>query len=172
MVRTLFLDFDGVLNTDRSRSTFGKDHINLDVVRSLASMLQDLDNTGCPVRVVVSSTWRRHHLNDGVAGLCLASPFLKLLALHHDPMTPDMPGAARGDEVLAWLARNPATAGFAILDDLSVIPVLPENQPSAQLLQAHTLLVDGRKGFGTPAHLEELGRLLQMPFHLPDALAA
>lgn len=173
-MRRLFLDVDGVLNTDRSKSVFGNDHVNLDVVRALAELCHDLTRRlGVAVQVVLSSTWRLNHRGLSATELQSRIPFLALLPLSEDPMTPSLPDAARGDEVLAYLDRSCGVTGFAALDDLTVQAVLAANQPRARLLATQTLLVDGRKGFGTPMQLASLSELLARPLDFTKpALAA
>lgn len=166
-MRKVFLDIDGVLNTDRSKSVFGNDHVNLDVVRSLADLCHDLAHRlGVAVQVVLSSTWRLNHRGLSATELQSRIPFLALLPLSDDPMTPSLPEAARGDEVLAYLDQSNGVTGFAALDDLTIQAILPANQPRAGLLTAQTLLVDGRKGFGTPMQLASLTELLARPLTL------
>lgn len=172
-MRKLFLDVDGVLNTDRSKSLFGNDHVNLDVVRSLADLCHGLTRRlGLGVHVVLSSTWRLNHRGLNATDLQSRIPFLALLPLSDDPMTPSLPDAARGDEVLAYLDRSAGVTGFAVLDDLTVQAILPANKPRACLVSAQTLLVDGKKGFGTPMHLESLANLLARPLDLAKPVRA
>ena len=156
----LFLDVDGVLNTDRSRQLYGSSHVDDASVTALA----DFCRRHSHVSVVLSSTWRVPHLHKDADGLRSVMPFLARLPLHPTrPMTPHLPDAARGDEVLAWLDASTFTGSFAILDDLSVDAVLPQNAHAADRLRAALLLVDGKRGFGTPFHLELLGDLLAAP---------
>jgi hypothetical protein len=161
----LFLDVDGVLNSTRSRTLFGNDRVDPDALGGLKNLLATL---APDVSVVLSSTWRVPHLGKSRKHLVDALPFLRNLPMHaHAPMTPHLPHAARGDEVLAWLAKQDHKGPYVVLDDLSVDAVTDHSPQDLVRLASSVLLVDGRSGFGTPYHLEALTWMLT-----PNAQAA
>lgn len=118
-MRVLFLDIDGVLNSERTRIAFGGypheftpadmgkfDHAALSMVRTLCRKAD--------LSVVISSAWRITHDWDDV-GRCLDLPTIG--------QTPCLPGV-RGLEIDAWLAEHPDVESYAILDDSG--DMLPE----------------------------------------------
>ncbi len=106
----LFLDFDGVLNCERSfdgtgeRYRFGADNVNA----------LNLILTRTEARIVITSTWRLYW------SLRENSEFLErdgVLPGRVVGKTADL-SAERGHEIDAWLKGAPfAVAGFVILDD-------------------------------------------------------
>lgn len=105
-MRVLFLDIDGVVNSEeyaRERAKGGM----LDFDPKLVAKVNEIiDRTGCAV--VLSSTWRlSEDLREQVrSGVC-----------HFIDVTADFPGKPRGIEVAHWLAQHPEVRQYAILDD-------------------------------------------------------
>jgi hypothetical protein len=108
MRKVLFLDVDGVLNSDRSCVAFGGfpnpqtgEKLFDMVAVHLIKLLCDLG-----VEIILSSTWRAHAstITDGVCGIPIYSA------------TPHMNGC-RGNEIAAWLQQNPDVTHYAIVDD-------------------------------------------------------
>jgi hypothetical protein len=127
----LFLDFDGVLNSDkwfRQTSNAAEDvecgmerNIDPEAVRNLNRIIE---STGC--QVVISSTWRRGNTIATLLRLLVkrgldkkhsdrfigATPVLDSL---HDSGLWIAP--VRGEEIQAWLDGNPEVERFVIVDD-------------------------------------------------------
>ena len=114
-MKILFLDIDGVLNSERSSAALGgyphdfseRELAKFDPV-ALALVRKLLDATGASV--VLSTSWRstftceqvEHGLGIPVVGA-----------------TPDLGGDwCRADEIAHWLAAHPEVTRFAIVDDL------------------------------------------------------
>lgn len=102
-MKVLFLDIDGVLNSDETQERFD---LFIGVDRRLLQrfLLWKPDN----VFVVLSSAWRTHdrhcgHLND--------------LGVLWIDKTPRLWGVDRGVEISAWLGEHPEVTHYAILDD-------------------------------------------------------
>jgi hypothetical protein len=116
-MKVLFLDIDGVLNSDRSDLAFGGlpdgfmphdlarfDPVALALVRRLCA------ETGAAV--VLSSSWRLHHtVQEAAAGLGL--PVVD--------STRDLGSSfGRSDEITLWLATHPEVTHYAIVDDMAL----------------------------------------------------
>lgn len=117
-MRVLFLDLDGVLN---SEAFFARQRgRGLVIISNRAELLDPaavahlnriVETTGC--LVVLSSSWRlqRGALLD-VGAWLRAVGFVGAL---HD-LTPRAPDT-RGGQIAAWLAQHPEVTRYAILDD-------------------------------------------------------
>jgi hypothetical protein len=110
--KVLFLDIDGVLNSERSCAAYDGyphcfkpkdmaqfDHTAIALIRKLCK------KTGCSI--VLSSTWRITSTIHEVAGA---------LDLPIFDATPVLPGI-RGLEISSWLASHPEVVTYAIVDD-------------------------------------------------------
>lgn len=119
-MKVLFTDIDGVLNCRRTPNPRKLPYVVDQEL--LARFRRMLDATGA--RVVLSSTWRHDP-----AGLFSARHW----GIPFDGVVPDMPGQPRRDEILAWLAANPAVTRYAVLDDeCDELDDLPLFQPSGR----------------------------------------
>lgn len=117
-MKAIFLDIDGVLNSDETPNDRKFPYIVDD--RLLARFSELVQVTGAIV--VLSSTWRV----DPV-GL-LAAQYYKL---PFDDVCPDMPGAPRCEELLSWLRAHPEITRYVVLDDDDdCLDELPLFQPS------------------------------------------
>lgn len=112
-MKLLFLDIDGVLNTNRQRVVNGIDHIDDRMTRRLHSVVK---RTGC--ELVLSSTWRcrwedlemvRQHLDRHDMHLFGTTPVSIFTR------SPD-----RGEEILAFLSSVDGVEEFAVLDDIPI----------------------------------------------------
>jgi Swiss Army Knife RNA repair-like protein len=118
-MKVVFLDIDGVLNSDATPNPRKFPYIvDRKLLRRLKSLLK---RTGA--KVVLSSTWRYDP-----AGLFSARhwgiPFIDCI--------PDKPGRPRRDEIILWLKAHPRVKRFAVLDDDDdELDDLPLFQPSA-----------------------------------------
>lgn len=105
-MRVLFLDIDGVCNSERYAKERAKGGmLDIDPVAA-ARVNRIIDATGCAV--VLSSTWR---LSED-----LREQVRKNVCEFID-VTADYPGKKRGIEVQVWLNQHPAVRQYAILDD-------------------------------------------------------
>jgi hypothetical protein len=116
--RVLFLDFDGVLNSERFYEACRNDAAMRLAAGSLgidAAAVQHLNHiverTGA--QLVISSSWRRQR---SLPQLRAALGDRGLVGVVRD-VTPLSSGLGRGGEIHAWLQANPV-AGFVVLDDL------------------------------------------------------
>lgn len=104
-MRVIFLDIDGVLNTQSSRTATQREGIDRDCLRCLHELVQDTGAT-----VVITSVWRKFHTVE-------ALKVTLQLAVTPDA-TPRL-GPRRGQEIRAWLELHPDVTQFVILDDES-----------------------------------------------------
>lgn len=111
-MKVLFLDIDGVLNSERSAWAFGGfphgfdpanmakfDHVAIALIRKVC------EETECSV--VLSSTWRLlHSVHECANGLGL-------------PIFDKTPGGGgnRGKQIQEWLDEHPEVTEYAIVDD-------------------------------------------------------
>ncbi|MEZ4247684.1 MAG: HAD domain-containing protein [Polyangiales bacterium] len=118
-VRVLFLDFDGVLNSDRfdaeappapeGEGWWGPSALDPRALERLRVLVR---RAGC--QVVVSSTWRLNHSREALSAL------LGLVVADITPRlhrTPDGVRQTRGDEIRAWLEAHPEVSTWVAVDD-------------------------------------------------------
>ena len=117
-MKVLFTDIDGVLNC---RNTHNPRKLPYVVDPQLVVRFKEVI-AATKAKIVLSSTWRYDP-----AGLFSA----RYWGIPFDDVLPDMPGQPRRDEILAWLAANPTTTRYAVLDDeddeLDELPLFQPN---------------------------------------------
>jgi hypothetical protein len=114
-VKVLFLDIDGVLNSQRSCIAFGGfphevtgfhremfDEVALRLIRGIVKQAD--------AKVVLSSSWRITHAYDYV-GKHLELPIIDATPTRWEP------GQVRGHEIAAWLEAHPEVESYVIVDD-------------------------------------------------------
>ena len=118
-MKVIFLDIDGVLNSERYRNEWGGDPpSNVDDTR-LPLLLRIVEETGAVI--VLSTSWRRHWNSDPA----LRAPGWKAVGDSFDRFgiefydrTPDYEGNNRDCEIRNWLAAHKdEVESFVILDD-------------------------------------------------------
>lgn len=124
MRKIIFLDVDGVLNSEKSiveTYMFRKEN-NLpkgatDEVfpdEYLLNLKDLIDKTGA--FIVISSTWRRHYPNDRKWNKLIANLKKYNLDTKIIDSTPIL-YKQRGEEIREWLSKNPDVTNFVIIDD-------------------------------------------------------
>lgn len=122
-MKILFLDIDGVLNSQKTAEAFGgyplsfkeEDMLKFDMTAlALVRKLCKETNT----KVVVSSTWRKLFSVKELANN------LKLPVIDITPRTKY--NLTRGQEIKLWLEKNPGVTYYAIVDDNS--DMLPQQK--------------------------------------------
>jgi hypothetical protein len=104
----IFLDVDGVLNTNNSLLKHGWDRIDPDKVAHIAAIVK---NTAA--EIVISSTWRLNARDLSLVHAALAAEGLEIF----DTTPEDLNAHARYVEIKAWLDDYPEVTKFAIIDD-------------------------------------------------------
>jgi hypothetical protein len=119
-MKVIFLDIDGVLNSDQTRNPRKFPYV---VDKKLLALFQKLvDRTGA--EVVLSSSWRCDPVGV-LAAKHWGIPFIDLCS--------DRPGSSRSSEIRAWLADHPDVTRFVVIDDEDdALDDLPLFQPSAK----------------------------------------
>jgi hypothetical protein len=123
MMKVLFLDIDGVLNSQRTvvackgfpHSFDGHDRDKFDWI-AVGLIRKLCDETGASI--CLSSSWRIIHSVHECANA---------LDLPIFDRTPSLNGP-RGMEINAWLSEHPEVTTYAIVDDLS--DMLPDQLPN------------------------------------------
>lgn len=114
-MKIIFLDIDGVLNSDRYDRKKSEADGNIDKSR-LPLLKRLIDETGA--RTVLSSSWREHWEREASemsdAGKELSLIFLQAGIKIFDK-TPFL--SSRKEEINHWLSLHPEVEGFVILDD-------------------------------------------------------
>ena len=104
--RVIFLDIDGVLAPIRHWDRYGDlDPACIRVLNEIVAHAR--------ADIVVSSTWRYGRSVDELQALLAAQGFTGRVI---DTTPIGVPGAARGDEIAAWLAAH-VVDGYVIIDD-------------------------------------------------------
>jgi hypothetical protein len=117
--KIIFLDFDGVLATDRYQTQLFDDGVQLHVDEYGAKfdpvcvecLRQIIDSTDADI--VVTSTWKMERGLDGMQHMWEARQLPgKVIGV-----TPDIDPIHRGNEIDAWLDARTGTVRYAIIDD-------------------------------------------------------
>ena len=134
-MKIIFLDIDGVLNSEESvvKNSHLGNYRDLPSDPMINNLNYILDNTNA--KIVVSSTWRRLFGKTGMDYL------LFLRGVNPDSVidiTPEkMSGYdSRGHEITMWLDEHPEVTHFVILDDVDTMG----------LVKKHLVLVDPSVG--------------------------
>lgn len=127
--KVLFLDFDGVMVTDRYqaqltavnsplRDEYGAkfDPVCVENLRHII----DATDAG----IVITSTWKMEMGLDGILQMWDARNLPRKVI----GVTPDIDPIHRGDEVQAWLDANPGAVRYAIIDDTPFLNFFNEEQ--------------------------------------------
>jgi hypothetical protein len=133
-MRVLFLDIDGVLNSERTKLAMNgyphsfsvEDQVKFDWIA--VAMIRKLV-AWCGAYVVWSTSWRYENRSDIMGEVfdlpvCGATPT-------------DSYFATRGAEIAGWLAKHPEVTHYAIVDDI---------QAFTDEQQAHLVLTDDKLG--------------------------
>lgn len=134
-MKVIFLDVDGVLNSEFSRD---KERNNFDnwmehevSEMHVNNLKKIVDATGA--QIVLSSSWRFDH-PKATGRDFIADPLMKVLdrklkavGLDIIDVTPDLRGKIRGAEIQDWLDRHSEVERFVILDD--DVDMMEEQKP-------------------------------------------
>lgn len=134
-MKVIFLDVDGVLNSEVSREQERNNFDNWmehEVSEMHVNNLKKIvDVTGA--QIVLSSSWRFDH-PKATGRDFIADPLMKILdrklkavGLDIIDVTPDLRGKIRGVEIQDWLDRHSEVERFVILDD--DVDMMEEQKP-------------------------------------------
>ena len=141
MRNILFLDFDGVMTSERylaqqmaSGSPLRDDYGAIFDPLCVEFLKDIIDSTDADI--VVTSTWKKEMGLKGIQKMWKE----RNLPGKVTGVTPDIDPIHRGNEIEAWLATNPGAVRYAIIDDCPIMDFFRE-----ELLQ-HLFKVDERIG--------------------------
>ncbi len=116
-MNVIFLDFDGVLNSDRYIRTHRTQGVALDP--RCMTLLKDIVTAG-RAKIVLTTSWRSHWSANparcNATGTEINKSFEEYGLEIYDK-TPRL-GYVREEEILAWLYDNPNVTNFVVLDDM------------------------------------------------------
>lgn len=107
----IFLDVDGVLNSDEFLKRHKKEIINMEHVKILREIVDETDAS-----IILSSSWKCGWSKDEIDPFC--KPLVKALesaGLEIADKVPEFIGKEK--EILQWLLSHPSVKGVLILDD-------------------------------------------------------
>ena len=115
-MKVIFLDFDGVLNSEKYVRNFSGYGVIIDPTR-MALLKHIIDKT--KAKIVLSTSWREHW--EQCTGKCNdtgkeINKIFNEFNLSIFDKTPSI-GGNREDEIESWLKSNPETENFVVLDD-------------------------------------------------------
>mmetsp|Transcript_60493 Transcript_60493/g.112313 ORF Transcript_60493/g.112313 Transcript_60493/m.112313 type:complete len:240 (+) Transcript_60493:104-823(+) len=148
-MRLIFLDVDGVLNSDEDYYT--PHYLDVAAMQRLARLLERVGN----VFIVLSTTWR---LNDVLKGKLMRSlanngiPHSKIVG-----QTPNINQHNRTLEIKSWMQRNSVASlkAWVALDDMDLFA------QDAMFMAGHFVHIDPHEGL-QDHHADEAFRLLFM----------
>ena len=139
-MKIIFLDIDGVLNSEKYDRNRTEEQGNIDKTR-LPPLKKLVDETGA--LIVLSSSWRKHWEKDkdkcDDIGRELINDFAKYDLFIYDKTTCTVKND-RAEEIRMWLANNDNIEAFIIIDDIAF--------GWGSDLQDHLIRTNSRIGFG------------------------
>lgn len=166
-MKVIFLDFDGVLNSEgsmhyewRRRNHFKeqglKGKIEESLCRVCTSNFQHILDTYREVKIVISSTWRINYsipwLQEKLASYGIDSS--RVIGRTPDLFRSTLNGD-RGMEIAEWLSENPSVSHYIVIDD---------NDEGISKLHGHDKFVFTTwEGGMTFAHANEAIKKLKTP---------
>lgn len=120
-MKIIFLDIDGVLNTNRERRRRGSNSSRPFDAEAVTALNEILTKSGA--RIVVSSMWRYYNTPeelDEILTLEGVAPGTVIdktpdLSSSRNPWIDVVP--PRRDEIKAWLDEHPDVTGYVVIDD-------------------------------------------------------
>ena len=115
-MKVLFLDFDGVLNSESWYKYEDRRKVKGGATLSplACSNLQYILDQDAGIKLVISSTWRK---NNNLAGLRNILTAYGVNGSKVLGVTPSVISGDRAQEINLWLEANPNVTKFVILDD-------------------------------------------------------
>jgi hypothetical protein len=110
--KVIFLDIDGVLNTDKHLRKFGRDYIDQKLISILrAIVLQS------KAEIVLSSTWRLDNYAKNLVKQALETKDLKFICCTPHIESTTKKRTNRAEEIKKWVEKHPSVKKYAVLDD-------------------------------------------------------
>lgn len=116
-MKILFLDFDGVLNTQDYRDVHGDSGAGIDKSRMpLVKKLVDRTNAKIVLITSLREYWDKNSAKCDFYGEVINSVFAEYGLEVYDK-TPVSDSGKREDEILQWIVDNPAIKNYVVIDD-------------------------------------------------------
>ena len=134
-MKVIFLDVDGVLNTNFTKRTL-YDYYTFVDRRKVFRLRDIIERTGA--QIVLSSSWRE--IYSPIDKFCLetlAAEFNQVRCPLWIDITPVIRGGQRWQEIVKWLVRHPEVTNYIVLDD-----VAEELKP----LERHLVITNPNRG--------------------------
>lgn len=149
-MKVLFLDFDGVLNSEKYVKTVNDGGVILDPANMRLLKLL-IDTTAA--HVVLTSSWREHWETEPLACDAIGAQINTIFAAYNLTILDKTPHLHRHreDEIEAWLTAHPQTERFAVVDDRFL---------DSDKIRGHFVKTDNYKGGLDVPALEKLIKLL------------
>ncbi len=116
-MKVIFLDFDGVLNTDKYVAACGRVGMIIDPEK-MELLKEIVERTGA--KIVLSTSWREHWSEHELECDETGDEIKRIFAFHGMRIygkTPEI-SFRREKEIEKWLDDHPSTENFVVLDDL------------------------------------------------------
>lgn len=119
-MKVIFLDFDGVIIHNVKMKCTNEEGRAFRAADPLCISLLNILIAATGAKVVISSTWRKHHKIEWIRAMLCRSGFK--FPEEVISMTPDHTGIEwtsylRGNEITAWLKLHPEVTNYVVLDD-------------------------------------------------------
>ena len=144
-MKVLFLDFDGVLNSNQSATFWHnkrdqskwesemyqgwagtlKEYVAMEFCPIALSNMEELMRRVPDLKIVVSSTWRIGETVESLKKILAPAPLVANAIISTTPVNKNR--GARGLEIQAWLDKHPDVENFVIVDDDSDMEHLSES---------------------------------------------
>lgn len=116
-MKIIFLDFDGVLNTQDYRYVHGDSEAGIDKTR-LYLIKKLVDNTGAKIVLITSlrEYWDKNPAKCDFYGEIINRVFAEYGLEVYDK-TPVSDSGKREDDILDWIVNNPGIKNYVAIDD-------------------------------------------------------
>lgn len=113
-MRVIFLDIDGVLNSDKfyKSDSSKSDDLDRSAIEKLNQIIAQTN-----AKVVVSSTWRIMHTQDEIQMMLSRNGFQGEVIDTTDNLIKK--GMDRGDEIHQWIENHSNIESFVVIDDFN-----------------------------------------------------
>lgn len=155
MNKIIFLDFDGVLNSQlwyvKSKGYRGRDDLDPDAIAILNSLILDTKAS-----VVVTSTWRLGRTVEELQDILTRNGFLGEVISKTDSISGS--GIVRGNEIDRWLLDNPEKIG-CYYSDFKHYVIIDDDSDMLYRHRNNFILTDGYVGL-TPTNVYKAKQIL------------
>ena len=157
--KIIFLDIDGVLNSEKSMSKIGKEYFeDIPHKMHIKHLYKIIKATGAIV--VISSTWRLGCSNYFMFGYLFYALGFKIEVIG---ITPRIPGEQRGQEIQKWIKQRniEANRNNSFSDYINEVGnfIILDDDSDMKGIMDHLILTDGRYGL-QKKHIKQAIKML------------